>query len=65
MSDNIDAQLNQVKAIYDEGVATINGHDYTFNKMTFTERRKVFSYLTTIKDILEMKIIGCILLLMD
>lgn len=48
--DNIDAQLNQVKSIYEEGVATINNHDYTFTKMTFTERRKVFSYLTTIKD---------------
>lgn len=45
----LESQLNQVKAIYDEGVATINGHDYTFNKMTFGERRKVFSFLTTIQ----------------
>lgn len=43
-------QLDQVKAIYEDGVATINGHDYTFNKMTFGERRKVFSFLTTIQS---------------
>jgi len=43
----------QVKAVYDEGVAEINNRSYTFNKMTFSERRKVFAFMTNVKNELQ------------
>jgi len=43
----------QIKAVYDDGIATINGRDYTFCKMTFSERRKVFAYMTSIQKELQ------------
>jgi len=46
-----DAQA-QIKAIYDDGVATIHGRDYTFTVMTFGERRSVFAYMSKIQHLL-------------
>lgn len=48
-----DAQA-QIKAIYDDGVATINGRDYTFTKFAFTERRSVFAYMSKIQHLLTV-----------
>jgi hypothetical protein len=43
--------VNQIKAVYDDGVAEINGTSYTFTKFTHAERLKVFAfYSSLIKD---------------
>lgn len=42
----------QIKAIYDDGIAEINGREYKFTTMTFGERRSVFAYMSKIKPLL-------------
>lgn len=42
--------LAQIKAVYDEGVATVNGRDYVFTKATHKKRLKVFSYFTGVRE---------------
>ena len=49
MSDEQKAAQDQIKAVYDDCEAEINGHKYKFTKMLFGERRAVFAYLTTIE----------------
>lgn len=51
MSDNKQQQvateaLATIKAVYDDGLATINGKDYEFTKTTHRIRRKVFAFYT-------------------
>lgn len=41
-----------IKAVYDDGVATINGRDYTFTKMVHKQRRKVFAFMTKVQDMM-------------
>jgi len=50
MPDVKDEALLQIKAVYDDGKATINGRDYTFNKMMFGERRAVFAYTSSVQN---------------
>lgn len=38
----------QVKAVYEDGEAEINGRKYKFHKMTHVERRKVFAFSTSV-----------------
>lgn len=45
--------LGQIKAVFEDGVATINGRDYVFTKATHKKRLKVFSYFTGIKGMIE------------
>lgn len=40
--------LAQVKAVYDEGVAEINGTSYKYTKFTHAERLKVFSFYSSL-----------------
>lgn len=40
----------QIKAVYDDGVATVNGRDYVFTKATHKKRLKVFSYFTGVRE---------------
>lgn len=42
------AGLAQIRAVYEDGEAEINGRVYKFHKMTHVERRKVFAYQTSI-----------------
>lgn len=42
--------MNQIKAVYEEGKAEINGREYVFNKMTHKERRKVFAFMTKVQE---------------
>lgn len=43
--------LDQIKAVYDDGVAEINGTAYTYSKFTHQDRLKVFAFYTSlIKD---------------
>lgn len=43
------AAMAQVKAVYEDGVAEINGRQYKFHKMTHVERRKVFAFYTSVQ----------------
>lgn len=45
--------LDQVKAVYEDGKAEINGREYVFNKMTHKKRRKVFAFFTRIQHDLQ------------
>lgn len=51
-------QQEQIKAVYEDGVATINGTDYVFTKFTHHERLKVLELLqnSTNQATGEMKI---------
>lgn len=44
--------LTQIKAVFDDGVATINGRDYVFTKATHKKRLKVFSYFTGVREMM-------------
>lgn len=53
MSD-IKEALSMIKAVYDDGVAEINGRSYTFLTMRHEKRRRVFAFYTSVgKDILS------------
>ena len=43
------AAMAQVKAVYEDGEAEINGRKYKFHKMTHVERRKVFAFYTSVQ----------------
>ena len=38
----------QIKAVFDDGFAEINGREYLFEKMNHKGRRKVFAYMSSI-----------------
>ena len=42
--------LDNIKDVYNDGCAEINGRSYKFTVMNFSERRTVFAYMTSIKD---------------
>lgn len=42
--------MNQIKSVYEEGKAEINGREYVFHKMTHKERRKVFAFMTKVQE---------------
>lgn len=41
--------LNQIKSVFNDGLATINNRDYKFTIMTHSERIKVFAYFSSIQ----------------
>lgn len=41
--------LEQIKSVYYDGVAEINGREYQFGVMTFSERRSVFAYMSSVE----------------
>lgn len=43
------AAMAQVKAVYEDGVAEINGRKYKFHRMQHVERRKVFAFYTSVQ----------------
>ena len=43
-------QMEQIKAVYEDGKAVINGREYVFTVMTFSERRKVFAYMSSMQE---------------
>ena len=45
--------LAQIKAVYDDGKADINGREYVFAKMVHKDRRKVFAFYTKIQHDLQ------------
>lgn len=44
-----DDSLKMIRDIYEDGVATINGRDYCFTKLTHNDRRKVFAFFSGIQ----------------
>lgn len=45
--------LEQIKAVYDDGTALINGREYKFLGTTHIVRRRVFAYFTKIQGQLQ------------
>lgn len=43
------AAMAQIRAVYEDGVAEINGRKYVFHKMQHVERRKVFAFQTSVQ----------------
>jgi len=48
-----DEALAMIKAVYDDGVAEINGRSYEFSKMRHNKRRSVFAFYTSIAGQLQ------------
>jgi hypothetical protein len=48
-----DQALEQVKQVFEDGVATINGRDYFFLKMRHEQRLKVFAFYSSIANQLQ------------
>lgn len=44
-----DEALAQLRSVYEDGEAEINGRTYKFHKMMHLERRKVFAYQTSVQ----------------
>lgn len=44
------AALQQIKDVVADGVAEINDRSYKFGVMTFTERRTVFAYMSSVES---------------
>jgi len=42
--------LKQIKAVYDDGEAVINGRTYVLTKLTHSQRIQVFAFFSSIKD---------------
>jgi len=49
------AALAQVRAVYEDSEAEINGRKYRFQKMQHVERRKVFAFYTSIQRQLRVE----------
>lgn len=47
--------LEMIKAVFDDGIATINGTDYEFSKTSHKIRRKVFAFYTKHAERLQKK----------
>lgn len=47
------SQLDQIKAVYEDGFAEINGRKYEFSATNHSRRVAVFSYFTSIQPYLE------------
>lgn len=44
-----EAALAQIRAVYEDGEAEINGRKYRFQKMQHMERRKVFAFYSSVQ----------------
>lgn len=47
------AELDQIKAVYEDGEMTVNGRVYEFSKATFPEMRKCFAFLTHVEQLVQ------------
>lgn len=45
-----EAALAQIRAVYEDGEAEINGRVYKFHKMVHVDRRKVFAFYTSVQQ---------------
>lgn len=44
-----EAALAQIRGVYEDGEAEVNGRTYKFHKMTHVERRKVFAFQSSVQ----------------
>lgn len=49
MQEQREKAMSMVRAVYEDGVAEVNGRKYKFHKMTHVERRKVFAFYTSVQ----------------
>lgn len=47
--------MENIKAVFDDGHAEINERSYKFTVMTFSERRTIFAYMSSIKPLLAVE----------
>ena len=47
--------VDQIRAVYEDGKAEINGRTYTFGKMQHKNRRKVFAFFTKVQGDINAK----------
>lgn len=50
-----EAGMAQVRGVYEDGEAEINGRIYKFHKMQHVERRKVFAFYTSVQAQLQVQ----------
>jgi hypothetical protein len=53
-----EAARQQLKAIYDDGFAEINGREYYFSQMTHSQRRKIFAFYSTVTHLVKAQNFG-------
>ena len=55
MSDKKKKALELIRAVYEDGVAEINGREYKFLGTTHIKRRRVFAFFSSIQKQVEAK----------
>ena len=53
MIDKAEQSQDMIRAVYEEGVAEINGREYRITKLTHKKRRKVFAFFTHVQRDLQ------------
>lgn len=53
MNENTQQAMEMVKAVYDDGIAEINGRGYEFTKMRHNKRRSVFAFYSSMAEQLQ------------
>ena len=53
MEDKAQQAQDMIRAVYEEGVAEINGREYHITKLTHKKRRKVFAFFTHVQADLQ------------
>jgi hypothetical protein len=46
--------LDEIKAIYDDKKMTIDGRDYVFTSTTHAKRKKIFAFLSDVKEMIAV-----------
>lgn len=49
MPDQQNKSLDVIKAVYDDGVVEINGHEYKFLATTHSKRKQVFAFFSSVQ----------------
>ncbi len=53
MSDKVQEAQEMIRAVYEDGLAEINGREYCITKMMHKKRRKVFAFFTHVQADLQ------------
>lgn len=53
MNDNTQEAMKMIKAVYDDGIAEINGREYQFTKMRHNKRRSIFAFYSSMAEQLQ------------
>ena len=55
VQDQREEAMRQVRAVYEDGEAEVNGRKYTFHKMQHMERRKVFAFYSSVQKLMQVQ----------